>query len=153
MLSLCWSCFHLPGDRHQGVSVGGQGPPAFSPSAFVAYYQSCKGNVNFSNEYIAWTLQLLPVTRRLALGTVDETWGCDLLLPCHRNPHRLLQRAVFCMGMLEGNLMRLPSQHHQIFKEHKGTVRRWLVALLREKSCIEVGRVVHRFVDLVQNAA
>ena len=49
--------------------------------------------------------------------------------------------------------MRLPSQHHQILKEDKGTVRRWLPALLREKSRIKIGRVVRRFVNLVQNAA
>lgn len=49
--------------------------------------------------------------------------------------------------------MRLPSQHHQILKEDKVTVRRWLPALLREKSRIKIGRVVRRFVNLVQNAA
>ena len=45
--------------------------------------------------------------------------------------------------------MRLPSQHHQILKEHKGTVRRWLAALLREKSHIKIVSIVRRFVNLV----
>lgn len=78
-----------------------------SPSALVAYYQSCKGNVNFSNEYIAWTLQLLPVTRRLALGTVDETWG---LWPAAIITETLVsyRGRVFCMGMLEESIKGCP---------------------------------------------